>query len=279
MVETTTTSVQTQTFGSSSCSSSSSLDTNITEPPSSLLLKSPGLSNSSTTFPTFRTPKRALFHSHHLTNDVTIQSSSPLITPSKGHLQPTCATLPRRNRSSVLSVAREQDQRRRSIAEQAAVRSQQLSDARNGRRIRRQSICAQELVKGVILGFLTEGDENVVRIKVYHDSTALSSSIIPSSTSASSSELLLKLSLSPNSSAYTDGTTSLTDSQIQQACTFIEEHISIPEISNDDNNNSSKRVSVLILGPRMRPEEAMSIGVSYLAGMEKGIKTQGDEGR
>ena len=27
------------------------------------------------------------------------------------------------------------------------------------------------------------------------------------------------------------------------------------------------------------PEEAMSIGVSYLAGMEKGKETQGDQGR
>ena len=139
VVETTTTSVQTQTCGSSSSSSSSSLDTNITEPPSSLLLKSPGLSNSS--------------------------------------------------------------------------------------------------------------------INVYYDSTPLSSSIIPSSASASSSKLLLRLALSPNSSAYTDGTTSLTDSQIQQACTFIEEHISI-------SNGKNKRpggVSVLILAPQMRPEEAMYI--------------------
>ena len=29
-------------------------------------------------------------------------------------------------------------------------------------------------------------------------------------------------------SSYTDGTTILTDSQIQQDCTFVDEHISIP---------------------------------------------------
>jgi hypothetical protein len=67
--------------------------------------------------------------------------------------RPTSATLPRRHR---LSVARE-EQRRRSLAEQ-----------------QRQSICAQELSKGITLGFLTKGDdhdENIVRIKVYDDST------------------------------------------------------------------------------------------------------------
>jgi hypothetical protein len=242
---------------------SSSVDTNITEPPSSLrasptpsspLPKSPTSSNSSTFFlshPTFQTPKRSVFHGHHL--DDAIPRSPLPITLSKGHLQPTSATLPRRHR---LSVARE-EQRRRSLAEQ-----------------QRKSICAQELSKGIILGFLAgdESDENVVRIKVYNDSTTplVSPPSSPSRTSTTSSSLSsepqLQLILPTDSSSYIDGTTSLTDSQIQQACTFIDEHISIPLA--DTISPRPGHVSVLILTPCIRPEEAMSIGISYLAGME-----------
>lgn len=226
---------------------SSSVDTNITEPPSSLcasrppsaaLHKSPALSNSSTIF---LSHKRSLFHGYHL--DDAVPRSPPPITPSKGHLQPTSATLPRRHR---LSVAREQE-RRRSIAEQ-----------------QRHSICAQELSKGITLGFLAEGDkhdENIVRIKVYDDSTT------PPSTVTLSSEPHLQLTLPTDSSSYTDGTTSLSDSQIQQACTFIDEHISIPPAGIDSTLRPG-HVSVLILTPWFRPEEAMSIGISYLTGIE-----------
>ena len=250
--------IQTQTH------TSSSVDTNITEPPSSICLsptpstphhKSPALSNSSMIFlsqPTFhQTPKRSLFNSYHL--DDALPRSLPPITPSKGHLQPTSATLPRRHR---LSVARE-ERRRSSLAEQ-----------------QRQSICAQELPKGITLGFLADGDQhdaNIVRIKVYNDSTtSLASPPSPpspaSSTSPStiSSEPHLQLTLPTDLSSYIDGTTSLTDSQIQQACTFIEEHISIPT----DTSLRPGHVSVLILTPCIRPEEAMSIGISYLAGIE-----------
>jgi hypothetical protein len=242
---------------------SSSVDTNITEPPSSLRAsptpsaRSPALSNSSTIFlshPTFQTPKRSLFHGYHF--DDALPRSLPPITPSKGHLQPTSATLPRR-----LSVARE-ERRRRSLAEQ-----------------QRQSICAQELSKGITLGFLAEGhehDENIVRIKVYDDSTTPLASApsppSPASTSPStlSSEPHLQLTLPTDSSSYTDGTTSLTDSQIQQACTFIDEHISIPLAGTSSINGTLRpgHVSVLILTPCIRPEEAMSIGISYLAGIE-----------
>ena len=257
---------------------SSSVDTNITEPPSSLrvsptlsttLHKSPTPSDSSTIFlsqPTFQTPKRPLFYSYHLDN--ALPRFPPPISPSKGHLQPTCATLPRRHR---LSVARE-EQRRRSLAEQ-----------------QRQSICPQQLSKGIILGFLAEGDErdqNIVRIKVYDDSTTpLFSPPSPSRTSTTlstlSSEPYLELTLPTDSLSYIDGTTSLTDSQIQQACTFIDEHISIP--SSINSTLRPGHVSVLILTPCIRPEEAMSIGISYLAGMEdmdkgvqemKGVKTK-----
>ena len=136
----------------------------------------------------------------------------------------------------------------------------------------RKSICAQELSKGIILGFLAEGeapDENIVRIiKVFDDSTT------PSRTSSPtlSSEPHLQLTLPTDSSSYIDGTTSLTDSQIQQACTFIDEHISVPLADTSSINGSTLRppghVSVLILTPCIRPEEAMSIGISYLAGME-----------
>ena len=103
---------------------SSSVDTNITEPPSSPrasptlsapLHKSPSLSNGSTIFlnqPTFQTLKRSLFHGYHL--DDALPRSLPPITPSKGHLQPMSATLPRRHR---ISAARE-ERRRRALAEQ-----------------------------------------------------------------------------------------------------------------------------------------------------------------
>ena len=245
---------------------SSSVDTNITEPPSSLrasptpsspLHNSPVPSNSSMLFlshPTFQTPKRSLFHGYHL--DDALPRSPPPITPSKGHLQPTSATLPRRHR---LSVARE-EQRRRSLAEQ-----------------QRQSICAQELSKGITLGFLADGDghdENIVRIKVYDDSTTPFASPPPPSPASTSSSTLssgphLQLTLPTDSSSYTDGTTCLTDCQIQQACTFIDEHISIP-LADTSSINSTLRpghVSVLILTPCIRPEEAMSIGISYLAGI------------
>jgi hypothetical protein len=257
--------------------SSSSVDTNITEPPSSPrasptfsapLHKSPSLSNSSTIFlnhPTVQTPKRSLFHGYYL--DDALPRSLPPITPSKGHLQPMSATLPRRHR---ISAARE-ERRRRALAEQ-----------------QRQSICAQELSKGITLGFLAEGDEhdkNIVRIKVYDDSnTPLASVSSPSTASTSpstlskSSEPHLQLTLPTNLSSYTDGTTSLTDSQIQQACTFIDEHISVPLAGTKSINGTLLRpgqVSVLILTPCIRPEEAMSIGISYLAGIEdmgKGVK-------
>ena len=269
--------IQTQTR------TSSSVDTNITEPPSSLCAsptpsapfhKSPVVSTSSTIFfshPTFQTRKRSFFHGYHL--DDALPRCPPPITPSKGHLQPTSATLPRRHR---LSVAREQERRRRSIEQQ------------------RQSICAQELSKGITLGFLAEGDEhdkNIVRIKVYDDSTtpltSPPSSPSPASTSPPTlcSEPHLQLTLNIDSSSYTDGTTSLTDSQIQQACTFIDEHISIP-LAGTSSINSTLRpghVSVLILTPCIRPEEAMSIGISYLAGIEdmgKGVEeTKGDKAK
>ena len=244
---------------------SSSGDTNITEPPSSLgvsttpstpLHKSPTSSNSSAIFPiqpTLQTPKSSFFHGYHHLHDTLLRSPPP-ITPSKGHLQPTSATLPRRHR---LSVARE-ERRRKSLVEQ-----------------QRKSICAQELSKGIILGFLADGDErdeNIVRIKVCNDpTTPLFSPLSPSTTlSTLSSELHLQLTLPTDSSSYIDGTTSLTDSQIQQACTFIDEHISIP-LADPTSINSTQRpghVSVLILTPCFRPEEAMSIGISYLAGLE-----------
>ena len=261
---------------------SSSVDTNITEPPSSFRdvsptpstphHRSPALSNSSTIFlsnPTFhQTPKRFFFNGyyhHHL--DDAVPRSLPPITPSKGHLQPTSATLPRRHH---LSVARE-EQRRRSLVEQ-----------------QRQSICAQELTKGITLGFLAgnQHDANIVRIEVYDDSTSplaspSSPSSLASSTSLStiSSEPHLQLTLPTDYSSYTDGTTSLTDSQIQQACTFIDEHISIPA----DTSSRPGNKSVLILTPCIRPEEAMSIGISYLAGIEdadKGVQeVKGDKAK
>jgi len=140
------------------------------------------------------------------------------------------------------------------------------------------STCYQGLTKGVILGFLADdNDENIVQIKVY-DNSLTSSSSSPRSLFPSS-ELHLQLSPPPNLLSYTDGTTSLTGSQIQQACTFIDEHISIQDPSK---NTRPGRVSVLILAPRNRPEEAMSIGISYLAGMEEIDKdkqtTEGHEG-
>ena len=193
------------------------------------------------------------------------------MTPSKGHLQPTSATLPRRHR---LSVTRE-ELRRKCLLEQQG-----------------KSLCAQELSKGIILGFLAAGDEreeNIVRIiKVFNDS------IPPSRTSTTlstlSSEPYLQLTLPSDSTSYIDGTTSLTDSQIQQACAFIDEHISPPpadtSLINSNSGSTLRRrsgndVSVLILTPCMRPEEAMSIGISYLAGkedMRKGVEDgKGDE--
>lgn len=305
-----TTPIRTQPYASSS--SSSSVQTNITEPPSSPLASptlsippqlSPPLSRSSTTFvtyPTFQTPKRALFHGHHLDDDVSVlgvtTQSPPPVTPTKGHLEPTSATLPRRHRSVVLSIAREREQRRRSIAEQqttlAAQRNQKLNDAwkevgtqkikqtradaeitnSESQSMRQtQSMCSQELAKGLRLGFLTEGDdrdqdENIVQINVYDGSTTpFSSPRSPSSPSSSKHHLHLPLPTNPLS--YTDGTTSLTNSQIQQACTFIDEQLSV----------SNGRVSVLVLAPRMRPEEAMSIGVSYLVGRRVTEETDGDK--
>ena len=230
---------------------------------------------------TFQTPKRALFHTRLLDDDASSVLQSP---PPKGHLQPTAATLPRRHRSLVL---REQERRRRlPIAEQQTPKPDDTlekadshfkdsqtrtetdidsepvlvavnSESQSMRR--RHSMCAQELSEGIILGFLPEGDENVVRINVYDDSTTSSPSS-PSSTPipTSSSEIHLELPMPTNPLSYTDGTTSLSDSQIQQACAFIDEHISVV-----------RRISVLILTPRTRPEEAMSISISYLAGVEK----------
>ena len=261
-----------------------SVDTNITEPPSSIRAsptlstplhnKPPTSSNSSTNFflshPTIQTPKRSFFHGYHHLDDALLRSSLP-ITPSKGHLQPTSATLPRRHR---LSVTRE-ELRRKCLLEQQG-----------------KSLCEQELSKGIILGFLAAGDEreeNIVRIiKVFNDS------IPPSRTSTAlstlSSEPYLQLTLPSDSTSYIDGTTSLTDSQIQQACTFIDEHISPPPADTSSINSNSgstlrrrsgNDVSVLILGPCIRPEEAMSIGISYLAGKEdmmKGVEEgKGDE--
>lgn len=265
------TSLERATFGftaSSICppaiqTTSSSVDTNITEPPSSpcasptpsaLHPRSPALSSSSTFFlshPTFQTPKRSLFHGYHL--DETVPRSPLPITPSKGHIQPTSATLPRRHHR--LSLARQQERRRRSIEEQ-----------------QRQSICAQELSMGITLGFLAEGDENIVRIKVYNDSTTPLAPPSPPSPALSPlfPEPHLQLTLPTDSSFYTDGTTSLTDSQIQQACRFIDEHISTPPADTSSINGALRpgHVSVLILAPCIRPEEAMSIGISYLAGIE-----------
>ena len=155
---------------------------------------------------------------------------------------------------------------------------------------RRQSICAQELPRRITLGFLADGDEhneNIVRIKAYNDSTTpLASPPLPpspasTSLSISPSEPHLQLTLPTDLLSYTDGTTSLTDSQIQQACTFIDEHISIPlaDTSPIDSTLRPGHVSVLILTPCIRPEEAMSIGISYLAGIEDmGKDVQGMKG-
>ena len=289
--------------------SSPSIDiTNITEPTSSLR-SSPSTSSSSlpqefsalrsppTTFVGFpitvpQTPKRAPWE------DASLRSPPLLITPTKGHLQPTCATLPRRPRCLGLSAAREQEQKaRRSIGEQqqtvpTAVRVQSQNTS-SGQRIgqtradadvedltghvansesqkkmrRKQSVCAQELSNGITLGFLEEGDEldeNIIRIKVYYyDDSTIPLHSPSSSSSESESNLLLFLPTNPLS--YTDGTTSLTDHQIRRACTFIDEHIS-PISINNGNTRPGRKASVLILTPRIRPEDAMSIGVSYLAG-------------
>lgn len=251
-----------------------SLDTNITEPPSLRVSSTPSTpfhkfptsSNSSTNFrshPTPQTPKRSFFHNYHLDDAL---PRSPPITPSKGHLQPTSATIPQRHRSSVTR----EERRRRCFLEQQG-----------------KSICAQELSKGIILGFLAAGDErdkNIVRIKVFNDSLTplVSHPSSPSRTSTTpstiSSEPYLQLTLPTDSSSYIDGTTSLTDSQIQQACTFIDEHISLADTSSINSTLRPGHVSVLILTPCIRPEEAMSIGISYLAGMEDiGKEVKGDE--
>lgn len=250
-------------------STSSSVDTNITEPPSSHVLsaplhKVPSLSDSPPIFPsspTFQTPQPAPFRGRHLDDAFPLQ-----ITPTKGHLQPTPSTLPRRFRSL---------QRRRVDADADLVSN---SDSRSVRR--RQSICAQELSEGIILGFLTEEDEhakNIVRIKVYDDSPPSPSSVPGSSSSSSLPHLQLSLPTDPLS--YIDGTTCLTDSQLQQACTFIDEHVSIPlaDPSSSTTLVPTRRISVLILAPRVRPEEAMSIGICYLAGKEN--MNKGVEGR
>ncbi|KAF8815981.1 hypothetical protein BYT27DRAFT_7248674 [Phlegmacium glaucopus] len=191
-----------------SSSSSSSLDTNITEPPSSLHAtpsSSPETSKSSFT----RCVARPISTSDN----------------TKGRLSPTSATLPRRRRSPVLSVTQEEERRRRQQQTNLdTVQSQKRNDAwirqtrpevdtdpvtdlesQNMQRI--QSMCSQELTKGLVLGFLAEGDErdeNVVRINVYDDSTTpLSSPLIPRSPGSpppspdSSSFSNLHLQLSP----------------------------------------------------------------------------------
>ena len=271
-------------------SSSSSVNTNLTEPPSSLrgspipsvpFRKSPRLSEPSSTFlsyPTFQSPKRPLFHTAAL---ATIRSLP--ITPTKGHLQPTSATLPRRHReqrhTAVPNDALKEvgDQMIKEVKADTDTDMVTKSKSQGMRQI--PSRCYQTLAKGVILGFLTDdNDENIVQIKVY-DNSLTSSSSSPRSLFPSS-ELHLQLSPPPNLLSHTDGTTSLTGSQIQQACTFIDEHISIQDPSK---NTRPERVSVLILAPRSRPEEAMSIGISYLAGMEEIDKdkqtTEGHEAR
>lgn len=306
--------IQTNSYASSS----SSVDTNMTEPPSSPrasptpsappLYTSPSLSKSSSssssstsTFLIFQTPPRACFHGRHLGDAsllVSGPSPPPPITPTKGHLQPTSATLPRRHRSLVLSVARKEVDGGMIRQTRVGANSRLVRNSESQSMRRRPSMCSQELAKGLTLGFLTDGDDhnkNVVRIKVYDDSTtplslisSLSSSGSPSPTPASSScgvDLHSQLTLpTPHPFSHIDGTTSLTDSQIQQACTFIDEHIStIPEPSNTTTATTtttrSGRASVLILTPRTRPEEAMSIGVSYLAGMEEIDKDEKTEGR
>ena len=87
---------------------SSSVDTNIfSSCITHTFCSSPSVSNLSTIFinhPTFQTPKRSLFHGW-LSFGRSLPRSLPPITPSKGHLQPMSATLPRHHR---ISAAREE---------------------------------------------------------------------------------------------------------------------------------------------------------------------------
>ena len=58
---------------------------------------------------------------------------------------------------------------------------------------------------------------------------------------------------------YLDGMTALTDAQIQEGCSFIEGVKQTPQ----DGSESPSRVR--ILSPRLRPEDAMSLAICYLA--------------
>ena len=197
----------------------------------------------------------------------------------KGFIEPHRNNLPRRKRKVVVApqdISHEIDKTSSRTRAEANADSDLKTNSESQSMRGKQSICPQELSKGIMLGFLVEGDEsydhdeNIVRIKVYDGSTDPLST--PPSASTSSSYLQLPLPTNPLS--YIDGTTSLTDSQIQQACTFIDEHLSIPLADRTVDKLRPGGVSVLILAPRHRPEEAMTIGVSYLAGtenVEKGI--------
>jgi hypothetical protein len=196
----------------------------------------------------------------------------------KGFIEPHRNNLPRRKRKVVVApqdsheIDKTSSRTRADVNADSDLKSNSESQSMRGK----QSICLQELSKGIMLGFLVEGDEsdeNIVRIKVSDGSTDPLSTP-PSPSSASTSSSYLQLSLPTNPLSYIDGTTSLTDSQIQQACTFIDEHLSIPLADRTVDTLRPGGVSVLILAPRHRPEEAMTIGVSYLAGIEnveKGI--------
>lgn len=105
----------------------------------------------------------------------------------------------------------------------------------------RVSICTY-ILRGIALGFLAEGeghDENIVRIKVYPPPSPLSPvSTSPSTLSSDSFNSISNHFFPPIHPSYTNDTTSLTDSQIQQAYTF-DEHIPILQLVDTSSINST----------------------------------------
>ncbi|KIM36897.1 hypothetical protein M413DRAFT_448826 [Hebeloma cylindrosporum] len=210
-------------------------------------------------------------------------SGTPVHTP-KGHLEPQSANLPRRHQRSVRAPERDGSpvskvRHARSMSRSRLGVSAGKGDADDGvRRARSRSAgkavgdvkehtttCLQEMGKGtgVFVGFLPD-EESQERLHVVVQSTEDRlvlplPPLPPPINSSGPSELWVPATCTVEHRIYLDGVTALTHAQLQDGCAFIERAKQTPQ---DGSESSSK---VRILSPRLRPEDAMSLAICYLA--------------
>ena len=128
--------------------------------------------------------------------------------------------------------------------------------------------CLQEMGKGsgIFVGFLPdeinlEDSQEPLHVVVQSNTDRLVLPLppLPPPIESSGPVKLWSGSTCVENRTYLDGLTALTDAQIQEGCSFIEKAMQTPP------GGSESPLRVTILSPRLRPEDAMSLAICYLA--------------